>query len=231
MISQKDAILFADWIQEPVEFRNKVYSKDKNERIGEYQQMAKFLSNDLKAEGITNFQNVILDRESIMQTFDDQLLQLNTGIILKLWNSKELNGDEQFYILCMIHNYWVESIKSLFQQYVRGIHTHLPKKEQKRIKLQKQPTLGPVMKVLRTYKNGRYTDLFSDINVRLRNAIAHSSISFGDKDISYKGGPISGGELLRLIFLLPMLKTILSDSIIKSFDSEVIMYLIKRGLI
>jgi hypothetical protein len=231
MVSQKDAVLFADWIQEPVEFKNKVYSKDQNDRIGEYQQLAKFLSNDLKAEGITNFQNVILDQESIMQTSNHQLLQLNTGIIPKLWTSKELNGNETFYVLCMIHNSWVENIKSLFQQYVRVIYTHLPKKEQKRINLPRQLTLGPVMKVLRAYKNGRYTNLFSDINVDLRNAIAHFNISFGDKDISYNDDVISGSELLLLVFLLPMLRIILSDSIMKAFDSEVINHLIKRGWI
>jgi hypothetical protein len=236
MISQKDARFFVKWIQEPVEFRSEVLSKDKNERIGEYQKQAKSFFNDLKSDDIITYQNVFLDKHSIVQRSDlrrIKLLELSANMTNKLWNSKEFTGDEQFFILCMIHNYFTESIKSLFLPYVKEIFNALDEKVQKRLfkkgKLPSTLTLGPVMKVLREYKKGKYKDLFSDINVNLRNSIAHFTISFGEKNISYNGGHISGSEFLLLVIKLELLDAILSHSIMKEFPIEVKQYLSKKA--
>lgn len=238
MISQKDALLFAKWIQEPVEFRNEVLSKDKNKRIEEYQKQAKSFFNDLKSDGIITFQNVFLDRDSILQRFDfrrEQLLKLSMNIQKKLWYSKEFTGDEQFFILCMIHNYFTESIKSLFLPYVREIHKRLPKKVRKRIKLKSILTLGPVMKVLRKYKRGKYKGLFSDINIDLRNSIAHFTTSFGEENVFYKvkgkDEPISGHDFLLIVKKLVFLDAVLVHSIMKVFPTEVKQELKRRKMI
>ena len=53
-------------------------------------------------------------------------------------------------------------------------------------------TLGQVMKVLRAYRYGKIIDLFADVNVKLRNAIAHfGKLDFGNTEISYDNS-ISG---------------------------------------
>ena len=232
MVSQEDAIWFAKWLQEPVEFRSKSLSKPLNDRVGEYQLLAKDLFHDLKRDGIISFTNVFSNIPMSDSRKTYQLILLSSNISQKLWDTKEFTGDEQFFILCMIHNSIVEHIRLLFLPYIGDIFNHLPPIDRKgRKKPSRRTTLGHLMNVLRLYKRRKYVDLFSDINVELRNSIAHFTIFFGDGDIYYNGNSISGGDFLLIVYKLKLLYSVLSKFIMKVFESEAIQELKKRGII
>ena len=232
MVSLEDVKWFAKWIQEPVEFRSETLSKPLNNRVGEYQTLAKLFFTDLKSDGIITFTNVFSNTSEIDSRRVYQLIELSSNISQKLFDTKEFTGDEQFFILCMIYNSIVEHIKLLFLPYIGDIFQHLSNEYRKgKRKPNNRSTLGPVMEVLRTYKNGKYIKLFSDINVMLRNSIAHFTIFFGDEDIFYDGNSISGGEFLSLIYKLKLLYSILSKSIMKEFENDVIQELQHRRII
>jgi len=223
--------LYAKWIQEPVEFRSTKLSKPLNDRVGEYQTLAKPFFTDLKSDGIITFNNVFSNTLEIDSRREYQLIELSSNISQKLFDTKEFTGDEQFFILCMIHNSTVEHIKLLFLPYVGDIFQHLSNEDRKgKRKPNKRSTLGPVMEVLRAYKNGKYLELFSDINVMLRNSIAHFTISMGEEDIFYNNNSISGSEFLQLVYKLKLMYSVLLKSIMKEFENEVIQELQSRSI-
>lgn len=231
MVSPEEIAWFIKWIKEPVEFRSPKLSKTLNDRVGEYQILAKQFFTDLKSDGIITFTNVFSNTPWIVSQRTYQLIELSSNISIKLFDTKEFTGDEQFFILCMIHNSIVEHVKLLFLPYIGGIFRHLSNEDRKRKrKPNNKSTLGPVMEVLLAYKNGKYLELFSDINVMLRNSIAHFTIFFGDEDIFYNGNSISGGEFLSLVYKLKLLYSVLSKSIMKEFENDVMKELQHRGM-
>jgi len=232
MVSQEDAIRFAKWIQEPVEFRSTSLSKTLNDRVGEYQILANDLFYDLKSDEIITFTNVFFNIPMYVDRRIYQLMVLSSNISEKLFDTKEFTGDEQFFILCMIHNSIVEHVKLLFLPYIGDIFKHLPPIDRKgKSKPSRRTTLGPVMDILRIYKRRKYVDLFSDINVALRNSIAHFTISFCEEDIFYNSNPISGGDFLLLVYKLKLLYAVLSKSIMKAFENEAIQELRDRRIL
>ncbi len=232
MVSPKDVAWFVKWIKEPVEFRSPKLSKILNDRVGEYQILANPFFTDLKSDGIITFTNVFSNTPEIASLRTYQLIELSSSISTKLYDSKEFTGDEQFFILCMIHNSIVEHVKLLFLPFIADIFQHLSTEDRKgKRKPNNASTLGPVMGVLRAYKNGKYLELFSDIDVTLRNSIAHLTIFFGDEDIIFNSNSISGREFLIRLYKLKLLYSVLSKSIMKEFENEVMQELQRRGMI
>ena len=73
----------------------------------------------------------------------------------------------------MIRNLLVEVAKKIFQS-LKG------KKWGKKFMM-----MGDFLQMINEYKNGKYSFLFSDIDVDLRNSFVHSNIDFLNDEIGY----------------------------------------------
>ena len=228
MTTDADIRWFIQSLKKPFDMRGSLWKPEENVRIEQYQNLARAFFLDLKNHGVITFYDVFnapIDHEKIKK-----LVKINIDIMIKLPIINEFTGDEQFFILCNSYLFWVEQIKSILLPFVERIYSTIPKTERKKIRKPNfRSTLRPVMTMLTNYQNGKYSDLFSDINVVLRDAIAHSNIDFGETEIMYDSKSISGSDLITLIRKMAFLFTILYNTSTLIFAEETIQELRKQG--
>jgi len=233
MTTDADIKWFIQSLKKPFDMRGSLWKPEENVRIEQYQNLARAFFLDLKNSSVITLYDVLyppfapFDHNKIIK-----LVKINIGIMEKLPKINEFTGDEQFFILCNNYLFWVEQVKSILLPFVERIYNTIPKTEREKKKIVKpnfRSTLRLVMTVLINYRNGKYSDLFSDIDVDLRNAIAHPNIDFGETKIMYDNKSISGLDLITLIRKMALLFTILYNISTLVFTEETIQELRKRG--
>jgi len=221
---------FIQSLKKPFDMRNKIWKPEDNERIEKLQNLTKAFFESLKLDNIIKLNDVFHSPKDPLEILKQT--RNNMSIYSKLYKTDEFTGDEQFLILCSLYLFWVEQIKTLFLPYIERIYYAIPKNVRKKERIRKansKSTITPVLDVLRKYKNGKYSALFSDINVELRNAIAHFNFYFGETDITYDGRTISGQDFLVLVKNVTLLFPILHGTPQEIFANEMIDELRKRG--
>lgn len=229
IIGSGDITEIVESLKKPFDMRDKIGKPEDNPKIEKLQNLSKAFIEDLKNDKVISlyeiFNSPIDPLEVVKQTRNV------TNIYRKLFKTEEFTGDEQFLILCSLYLFWVELIRTLFLQYIERIFNTIPKDILQKDNIQKPKnwTLAPVINVLKKYKNGIYSELFSDINVDLRNSIGHFNFHFGETDITYDGKTISGQDFLILFKWIIILFPILYSMPQRVFANEFIEELRKRG--
>lgn len=229
-ITDNDIQQFILSSKKPFDMRSSVWKPEDNARIEKLQILAKAFFEDLKDDNVIDLYDVFrspIDPMEILKQTRNIL-----SILTKLPKIDEFTGDDQFLILCALYLFVVEQINTLFLGYIVKIYYTLPEDVRKRDKIKKpnsKSTLRPVINVLQKYKSRQYSNLFSDIDINLRNAIGHFSFHFGEKDIIYNGKTISGQDFLILIRKMVILFQILLGTPQKIFANEAKEELLKLG--
>jgi len=228
-ITETDIKEFVQSLKKPFDMRGKIWKLEDNAKIEKLQNISKAFYEDLKNDKVISlyeiFESPIDPLEVVKQTRNVN------NIYHKLGKTDVFTGDEQFLILCSLYLFWVEQIRRLFLQYIERIYYTIPidVRKKENIQIPKYWTLVPVINLLKKYKNGKYLELFSDINVDLRNSIGHFNFHFGETDITYDGKTISGKDFLILFKWIIILFPILHSMPQKVFASEAIEELRKSG--
>jgi len=218
MSQRSEIIRFLEELQKPVDIaRAPDFTPEEIPVIKRYQDLAKELFTDLKADGYISFEDVKEAPEEIERR--SKFTKITTDLANKLMKTKEFVAQEQFFILLSLYLWECEVTKNLFrEQLIKNINAHLPPK--RRVKIGKHVTLGPFVEVMKRYRKGKYVDLFSDINVDLRNAFAHFKFDFPDDEILYFNKSISTLDLIYNYRKITALPVVLYLSREKAFANE-----------
>lgn len=210
-------------VKKPTDIRGSHFTKQENSRIADYQKLAPYFFEDLKNNGYIKFEDYYdvddvdkLEKLDKQSTWFARFVKIASDVSNKLGG---FSGDEQFFILGSIYIFWCEQTKRLFVDFIKDINSNLASSERERFGC---PTLTPVVRVLRKYKNGKYGDLFSDVDCDLRNAFAHFSMDFDNKknEIVYGSRRISSIDFLSLTRKMAGLFTVLYAEQLKVFALE-----------
>jgi len=239
-VVKKEVVLgFLEYLKTPVDIAGpKVWKPKEIEVIKEYQRLAPEFFADLKADKCLNFQDVFptepLEAVVSIQSKENALLNsihITINISNKLPKSSQVfEAEEQWSIFLSLYLSLCELVKNLFSDSIRKINKRLATKKRKRLK--SFITLGPLIWILRNYKKGKYSYLFSEVDVDLRNAAAHFSYEFLDDRIKYGNNKtISTLHLLLKYRKISALLAILYASKTKAFAPEFERLAQKIGLI
>ena len=214
---------FLESVKKPTDIRSPQFTQKENIRIADYQKLAPHLFKDLKKDGYMRFENYYdVNAKKTLEELDRQSLWFARFVKIASNVSNKLggfSGEEQFFILGSIYVFWCEQIKKLFIDFIRPMNYNLPRRKREQFGY---PTLTPVIRVLSKYRNGKYNDLFSDVDCDLRNAFAHFNLDFDDKknEIVYGGRRITSIDFLSLTRKMAGLLSILYAEQLKVFAPE-----------
>jgi hypothetical protein len=227
MVKIEDVERFIEYIKRPRDLTGPHFSREENERIKQYQSLAPLFFQDLKNDGFLKFEDLYPSNNTKLVEIERQgdnfvrFTKLASGISNKLFGN--FSADEQYFILGLIYMFWCEEIRALFVDFIHDINKTLLHP----VDLKRFPTLGPLISVLSQYKDGKYQDLFSDIDCDLRNSFAHFTFSFDDEkneivyyDNSRNEKRINAKDFIRLIRLTSALFTVLYAEQTKVFAPE-----------
>ena len=80
--------------------------------------------------------------------------------------------------------------------------------------------LGPFLVVMNAYRKGKFSKLFAEIDIDLRNAVVHFSFDFLDDEISYDGKSIPTLDFVSKYRKVAALFAVLFSSRVKAFAKE-----------
>jgi len=227
MAKIEDVKQFIEYIKKPTDLTGLHFSQEENERIRRYRSLAPQLFQDLKNDGILKFEDFFPSDNTKLAEIEKRdvniarFTKLASDISNKL--SANFSADEQYFILVMIYVFWCEEIRALFIDFIDHINETLSCP----VRRGRFPGLRFVISVLSKYRDGKYRDLFSDIDCDLRNSFAHFDFSFDDEknEIVYYDNErnekrICARDFIKLFRLIPALLAILYAEQIKVFASE-----------
>jgi hypothetical protein len=229
---------FLRWLKTPVNFTSEEdWSDDENKKILKYQELCRELFLDLKKDGYVLFSDIFSIDKNYMekiQNVDDETVEFVrfiTNLSNKVKESKELDAEEQWYILLNLYLSVCEQIKNFFEDYIEDIYKGL--KDKSNLSCNKFLTMWPFKEIMSRYKEGKYCDLFDPINVKLRNSIAHVDFRFkeDDNNIYYNDTYIEALDFLKTYRMASVLFSILFVVRIKTFANEFEMLAKERKLI
>ena len=225
---KKQIIDYLKYLKTPLDITDSKEWKPKEiEVLKNYQNLAPKLFNDLKSDNCLTFEDVFPTRS--VEALDERLRQNErfvkfTRIASNISNnlpksSMILGAEEQWTIFLSLYLSQCEQIKSLFEDYILKVNRRLP--EKKRECLKSFVTLGPLISVLKKYKSGKYAHLFTEIDVDLRNAVAHLKYDFVDDEVGYgKNKRITTHNLIFKYRMISALLAILFGNKTKAFAKE-----------
>lgn len=227
IVQRQDVLDYLKYLKTPLDIADPKAWKPKEIKVlKSYQSLAPELFKDLKADNCLSFSDVfpVQSRQAIDEICrqDDRLEKL-TLITTNIANnlpkrSKFFGAEEQWFIFLSLYLSECEQIKSLFLDSVKKVNKKLLPKKRERLK--GFITLGPMINILKNYKNGKYGPLFSEVDVDLRNAIAHLTYEFSDDEIEYGNKKISTLDLIFKFRKVSALVAILFGNKLKTFATE-----------
>lgn len=239
LVKKQEILDFLEYLKTPLDIADpKEWKPEEIEVLKKYQSLAPELFADLKADNCLNFSDVfpvqLPEAMARVNREDNRLArftQITSNITNSLAKSKKIFGaEEQWFIFLSLYLSECERIKSLFLDSIRKINKKLPPKKRQRLK--GFITLGPLITILRNYKKGKYAYLFSEIDVELRNGVAHFSYEFLNDKIQYGDNKtISTLALLFKYRKISALLAILFGNKTKAFAKEFEQLAKKMGVI
>jgi len=178
-VSKEEMLDLIEYLGKPLEFyKDPVYTTEEKKAIKEFEELAFKFYNDLKKDGHITFTPPKLETE------DDKRIVRFTKITMdisnKLVRTKEFNAEEGWFILLSLYCWYCEMVKNLLSEITIKIYESLKSKEWSRFMM-----MGHFMAVMNEYKDGKYSFMFSDIDVDLRNSFVHGKIDFPNDEIEY----------------------------------------------
>jgi len=227
MVQRQDVLDYLKYLKTPLDIADpKAWKPEEIKVLKSYQKLAPELFKDLKADNCLSFSEVfpVQSPQAIdeMRGKDDRLVKstwMTTNIANNLLKSGKIFGAEgQWFILLSLYQCECEQIKSFFLDSIKKVNKRLPPKKRERLK--SFVTLGPMIRILKNYKKGKYVSLFSEVDVDLRNAVAHFAYEFSDDEIEYAGKKISTLGLVFKFRKVSALVAILFGNKLKAFAAE-----------
>ena len=167
------------YLENPLEFyKDPVYSPEEKRDIKRFEKLAIKFYNALKKDKYIPMQ--ISSQEKRDDRTVVRFTKTTIDISNKLVRIDEFNAEEAWFILLSLYCWWWEMIKNLLLNVATRIHKDLKGK-----KFKSFMTMYPFMNIMNDYKNGKFSALFSDIDVDLRNSFIHGDFNFVDDEIEY----------------------------------------------
>ena len=179
MVGKEEILGLVEFLRKPLEFyKDPVYSQDEKEDIKKIEELAFQFYNDLKKDG--HITPIIQERDRKEDERIVRFTKITMDISNKLVRTKEFNAEEGWFILISLYCWNCEMIKNLLSEVAIKIYGNLEGKEWKGFMM-----MGAFMDTMNRYKNGKYSSLFSEIDVNLRNSFVHGKISFLNLEMEY----------------------------------------------
>lgn len=211
-------------------YQDPAYSNDERRDIKKFEELVSEFYSDLKEDGHITLQ--IPEHERKESERMARFSKITIDIPNKLIKTKEFKPEEQWYILLSVYCWWSEVIKNLLSEVAKKIFQELRGKKWEKEFM----TMGPFLCIMNEYKNGKYSPLFSDINLDLRNSFVHGKIDFPNNEIIYydpKGEEkkMSLKDFLSHFKKLPPLCTYLFAYRLRAFREEIREFAKTRGFL
>lgn len=231
MVSKEEILQLIEHLEKPLAFyEDPVYTKQEKNDIKEFEELVIGFYNDLKKD-----QHIEM-RIPEQETGEDKRIVWFTKVTMdisnKLVQTKEFNAEEGLFILLSLYCLYCEMIKNLLLHITFKIYRSLKGEEWNRGFMM----LGRFIGTMKEYKNGKYSALFSDIDVDLRNSFVHGKINFPNNEVEYYDSENIKKSLKLSDFLskykkLPPLYTTFFAYRMKIFVDEIKDYATKRGFL
>ena len=179
LVSKDEVLKLIGHLEKPLEFyKDPVYTQEEKEVIKKFEELTGEFYKDLK-----NDKHVIFRISKRDEKEEKRILRFTKMVIdisNKLVRTEEFNAEEGWFILLSLYCWNCEMIKNLLLDVTVKIYESLEGKAWEDFM-----TMGPFIDIMNRYKNGKYTFLFSEIDVDLRNSFVHGKIDFPNNEIEY----------------------------------------------
>lgn len=181
MVSKEEMLGLIKHLEKPLRFyEDPVYSVEEKEDIKTFEELVIEFYTELKKDGYIIM--MIPEKEMEEDKRIVRFTKTTIDISNKLVKTREFNAEEGWFILLSLYCWWCEMIKNLLLDISMKIYTTLKGKG-----FPGFMTMYPFVNTMNEYKNGKFSSLFSDIDVDLRNSFVHGKINFPNNEIEYYG--------------------------------------------
>ncbi|MGD8545003.1 MAG: hypothetical protein PVH12_02405 [Candidatus Bathyarchaeota archaeon] len=179
MVTKEDVKNLIDFLNTDIELhKDEAYNQREKEVIKVIDEWTCEFYEDLKADNYIEMN--IPEEHRIKEKQIAKFSKIATNISNKLIGKSEFESEEQWFIFLSIYCWWCEAIKSQLEDVAIKIYEGIRGNNWNGFM-----TLGKAMGIIREYKNGKYIDLFSNIDVYLRNSFVHCDIDFPNNEVIY----------------------------------------------